>query len=89
MADEEHHADQIEYPHEDAEGADELKRSCGAPVQFNQSTEYCGVAMVPASLSRVPMHRRHGCWREEDLVLSKISSEHQNSLNRKFAHRVN
>ena len=26
MADEEHHADQVEDPHEDAEGADELKQ---------------------------------------------------------------
>ena len=35
MADEEHHADQVEYPHEDAEGADELKWSqCAAQIQF-------------------------------------------------------
>ena len=27
VADEEHHADQVKYPHEDAEGADELKWS--------------------------------------------------------------
>ena len=40
MADEEHHADQVEDPHEDAERADELKHEC---TQSNQSAGYsCG-----------------------------------------------
>ena len=38
MADEEHHADQVEDPHEDAERADELKHQC---TQSNQSAGYC------------------------------------------------
>ena len=50
MADEEHHADQVEDPHEDAERADELKHEC---TQSNQSAAgYCCGANGVRLLSR-------------------------------------
>ena len=54
MADEEHHADQVEDPHEDAERADELKHQC---TQSNQSAGYCcGDGGVRLSLNVFQSH---------------------------------
>ena len=68
MADEEHHADQVEDPHEDAEGADELKHGRNS-VHSNQSAGYCGDDVV--RLSCFPML----------LISLKIGSGQKKSLN--------
>ena len=69
MADEEHHADQVEDPHEDAEGADELKHCCRNSMHSNQSAGYCGYDVV--RLSCFPML----------LISLKIGSGQKKSLN--------